>query len=98
MIGKCFTDFLCKQINICFTIAFFIRNFKSATEINKFKLMKMRNNIKQHLNSFYKNINIFYITACMNVEIINENIMLFNYCKNFINLVNRNSEFAFIVT
>ena len=63
-----FLLFFGQQVHICFFITGLVRYFKTATEINHFQFGKMRDDIKQYFNSFYKHIRIFYIAAGMNMQ------------------------------
>src|SRR5690606_38720045 len=55
---KAFAQFFSEFFHICFNIPFFVRNFKPASEVNKFKVFKIFRCIKKYFRSIQKNINI----------------------------------------
>src|SRR5687768_1063011 len=95
--SKCFTYFLRQQIDIGFYIAFLIRDFEAATQINELQFFELGYNIEQHFDALYKNIYVFYFTAGMNVQVADPEVVFFNYCQYLIDLIYGNTELTFIV-
>src|SRR5690554_8164980 len=53
-----FAQFFPKFLNICFNISFFIGHFKTASKVDKFKVVEIFGRIKEYFRSIEKNINI----------------------------------------
>src|SRR5690606_15375068 len=79
-------------------IVFFVRYFKSASEIDKVEFFKVFSRIKQNLSSIEKHFDIQNIRTRMHVDSVNMHFGVFHDSQNMRKLMNRNSELAVDMT
>src|SRR5690606_20071688 len=63
-LAQFFTEFL----HIRFNIAFFIGHFESASEVNKFKIIKIFGSIEKYFRGIKKNVDVQNIAASMHMD------------------------------
>ncbi len=91
--------YLLRQLlDIRFRVAVFVRDFEPAAEVDEFQVIEPGDQIEEDVDAFDEDVGIYDLAACMDVKIGHFELVLVDEVKDFVDLVNGDAEFAFVMT